>query len=58
MDVSQNSHQVIWNVDVESLPQMKILNLSGTLVKLEMLPAKHLQNLRKITLTRSLGVVT
>ncbi|XP_074180286.1 toll-like receptor 13 [Rhinolophus sinicus] len=56
LDVSQNSDgiiqtRVIQNVALETLPQLRRLNLSGTLVKLEMLPAKHLQNLREIDLS-------
>uniref|UniRef100_A0A2K6FIL8 TIR domain-containing protein n=1 Tax=Propithecus coquereli TaxID=379532 RepID=A0A2K6FIL8_PROCO len=51
LDVSRNSHQVIHNVYLETLPQLRSLNLSGTLVKLEMLLAKHLQNLREMDLS-------
>lgn len=38
-------------MDLETLPQLRSLNLSGTLVKLEMLPAKHLQNLSEMDLS-------
>ncbi|KAK2505777.1 hypothetical protein MC885_018349 [Smutsia gigantea] len=51
LDVSQNNHQVIRNVHLETLPQLRSLNLSGTLVTLEMLQAKHLQNLREMDLS-------
>jgi toll-like receptor 13 len=51
LDVSQNSHRVIQNVDLETLPQLMNLNLSGTQVRLELLQAKHLQNLKKIDLS-------
>ncbi|XP_049727415.1 toll-like receptor 13 [Elephas maximus indicus] len=51
LDVSQNGHQVIQNVSLETLPLLKGLNLSGTLVNLEALPAKHLQNLREMDLS-------
>lgn len=51
LDVSQNSRGVIQNVALETLPQLRSLNLSGTLVKLEMLPTKHLQNLREMDLS-------
>ncbi|KAM7045205.1 toll-like receptor 13 [Molossus nigricans] len=51
LNVSQNSHGVIQNVALETLPNLRSLNLSGTLVKLEMLPAKHLQNLREMDLS-------
>nr|XP_027778772.1 toll-like receptor 13 [Marmota flaviventris]XP_027778774.1 toll-like receptor 13 [Marmota flaviventris] len=52
LDVSQNRHQVIQNVDLETLPQLRSLNLSGTLVKLEMLLAKYLKNLREMDITK------
>nr|XP_004667019.3 toll-like receptor 13 [Jaculus jaculus] len=51
LDVSQNSYQVIKNVYLETLSQLRSLNLSGTLIKLEMLPTKHLQNLRVMDLS-------
>lgn len=38
-------------MDLETLPQLRSLNLSGTLVKLEMLPVKHLQNLSEMDLS-------
>lgn len=51
LSASQNGHGVIQNVYLETLPQLRSLNLSGTLVKLEMLSAKHLQNVRVIDLS-------
>ncbi|XP_045039741.2 toll-like receptor 13 [Desmodus rotundus] len=51
LDVSQNSLTVIQHVSLETLPQLRSLNLSGTLVRLEMIPAKHLQNLREVDLS-------
>nr|KAF6436555.1 hypothetical protein HJG63_019287 [Rousettus aegyptiacus] len=51
LDVSQNNHGIIQNVNLETLPQLKRLNLSGTRVNLEMLPVKHLQNLREMDLS-------
>ncbi|XP_074062101.1 toll-like receptor 13 [Macrotis lagotis] len=48
LDVSQNAIQ---NVHLESLPQVKSLNLSGTCVKVEKLQAKHLQNLIELDLS-------
>ncbi|ELW65894.1 toll-like receptor 13 [Tupaia chinensis] len=51
LDVSRNSHQAIQNVYLETLPQLKSLNLSGVQVQLEMLSVKHLQNLREIDLS-------
>uniref|UniRef100_A0A8C6QY07 TIR domain-containing protein n=1 Tax=Nannospalax galili TaxID=1026970 RepID=A0A8C6QY07_NANGA len=51
LDASQNSYQVIQDVYLETLPQLRSLNLSGTLVKLEMLPVKHLQKLRVVDLS-------
>ncbi|XP_051034609.1 toll-like receptor 13 [Phodopus roborovskii] len=51
LDASQNGHGVIHNVYLETLPQLRSLNLSGTLVKLEMLSTKHLQNIRVMDLS-------
>ncbi|KAM9577825.1 LOW QUALITY PROTEIN: toll-like receptor 13 [Trichechus inunguis] len=51
LDVSQDGHRVIQNVCLETLPLLKSLNLSGTLVNLEILPVKHLQNLREMDLS-------
>lgn len=51
LSASQNGHGVIQNVYLETLPQLRSLNLSGTSVKLEMLSAKHLQNIRVIDLS-------
>ncbi|XP_049986436.1 toll-like receptor 13 [Alexandromys fortis] len=51
LSASQNGHGVIQNVYLETLPQLRSLNLSGTLVKLEMLSAKHLQNVRVMDLS-------
>lgn len=51
LDVSQDSYQLIQNVYLETPSLLRSLNLSGTLVKLEILPAKHLQNLREMDLS-------
>ncbi|XP_036030689.1 toll-like receptor 13 [Onychomys torridus] len=51
LSASQNGHGVIQNVYLETLPQLRRLNLSGTSVKLEMLSAKHLQNIRVMDLS-------
>ncbi|XP_054422588.1 toll-like receptor 13 [Pteronotus mesoamericanus] len=51
LDVSQNSHKAIQHVALETLPQLRSLNLSGTLVNLERLPAKYLQNLSELDLS-------
>lgn len=51
LSASQNGHGVIQNVYLETLPQLKSLNLSGTVVKLEKLSAKHLQNVRVMDLS-------
>ncbi|KAM5290363.1 toll-like receptor 13 [Glossophaga mutica] len=51
LDVSQNSLTDIQHVSLETLPQLRSLNLSGTSVRLEMLPAEHLQNLSEIDLS-------
>ncbi|XP_050997993.1 toll-like receptor 13 [Acomys russatus] len=51
LSASQNGHGVIQNVHLETLPQLRSLNLSGTLVKLEMLSAKHLQTVRVLDLS-------
>ncbi|XP_002720271.3 toll-like receptor 13 [Oryctolagus cuniculus] len=51
LDVSRNSHQVIQHVYVQTLPQLRSLNLSATIVKPEMLPPEHLQNLREVDLS-------
>ncbi|KAL1766035.1 toll-like receptor 13 [Sigmodon hispidus] len=51
LSASQNGHGIIQNVHLETLPQLRSLNLSGTLVTLEMLSAKHLQNIRVLDLS-------
>lgn len=51
LDVSQNNLADIQHVALETLPQLRSLNLSGTSVRLEMLPVEHLQNLSEIDLS-------
>lgn len=51
LSASQNSHGIIQNVYLQTLPQLKRLNLSGTVVRLEKLSAKHLQNVRAMDLS-------
>lgn len=51
LSASQNGHGVIQDVYLKTLPQLQSLNLSGTVVKLEMLSAKHLQNVRVMDLS-------
>lgn len=43
---------IIQNMNLETLLQLRSSNLSGILVTLVMLPAKHLQNLRKINFNK------
>lgn len=51
LDVSQNGQKAIQNVYVETLPQLSSLNLSGTVVTLDTILPKHLQNLRAVDLS-------
>ncbi|KAM4818090.1 toll-like receptor 13 [Thomomys bottae] len=51
LDVSQNHHRIIHNVHLETLPQLKSLNLSGTPVNLDMLVARQLRNLQEMDIS-------